>query len=518
MQVQEGKKMIDNIKKRDTKILYILALNIFLFLVVCGCFLRLHFSADGYAVLVGNLRDLYIHLQNGRFVTYAMRRFFATIGLGATYGPDISIYFTLTFIIVSAVSTTLILREVIRFADFTLSAEILALLDTGIALSFINGFINDWYGFSDCMDFYAIAIAGASLAAVWTSRGNTTGNKWYYLGGFAGLFAGYNAYQVSIGLYVFWVMLFIWLHAGKTLDIQMVKDTAIALLLCILVCLSNILLVKLFTGLGYIEGSRYANMNIGYIGVNSKELVSSLYSTWIKAHDQLPTGAFCGMLLLVGGILLGVIIAGRRSGKQVVLQIIAVLLVLAGGCGAVYAPHLLSSTWWVTSRTVAFLFCIFGVLAVMCVFLCRNKHVLSAILAVYALFFLLNARSMQTASTEICATNAVEQALCQQMEYEISKYETATGKKIEKVGFVNDTDPMYSFEFVKHGYKEQGMNSLTISWERLPCLNYYTGKLYTEVNIPDNVYREYFEGKNWNSFTAEEQMVFDGDCVYIAIF
>lgn len=505
-------------KQERIKISRILVINIFLFLAICGCYLQLHFSTDGYSVLMGNLRDSLIFLQNGRYVAYAMRRIFAKLTLGVTCGVQISVYFTFAFIIASAVCTTLLVQEIVKFADFELLPEVLALLDFGAALTFINGFINDWYGFSDCMDFYALSIVGASVAAVWTSRGNVTGKWIYYLLAFVSLAGGYNSYQISLGLYVFWVMLFIWLHAGRGLNGQMVKDTAVALGLCVATFVSNILLVKVFTSMGYIIGSRYTEMSIRHVWKNIVEVGKSLHATWVVAHKQLPQGVFCGMLILVGVALLAAIFAERSSLKMTVLRIMSVLLVLIGGCGAVYAPHLLQETVWVASRTVVFLFCMFGVLAVMCVFCCRDRLFLRGLLAAYAVFFLLNVNSMQVAASEIYATNATEQTICQQIEHEIAQYEASTGIQITNVGFTNDMEPMYNFPFVTHGYREQAMNSLTVVWNRMPCLNYYSGKTYTEVEIPQAIYSEYFEGRNWDSFVAGEQMVFDDDSVYIAIY
>lgn len=46
----------------------------------------------------------------------------------------------------------------------------------------------------------------------------------------------------------------------------------------------------------------------------------------------------------------------------------------------------------------------------------------------------------------------------------------------------------------------------------------FTNRIYEKIKVPEEIYEQYFAQKDWDSFDAEEQMIFDGDTLYIAIY
>ena len=56
------------------------------------------------------------------------------------------------------------------------------------------------------------------------------------------------------------------------------------------------------------------------------------------------------------------------------------------------------------------------------------------------------------------------------------------------------------------------------TWSDVLLINYLSGKEYIKVPMDEDVYDMYFRGKSWETFNADEQLVFDGDTMYWAIY
>lgn len=127
---------------------------------------------------------------------------------------------------------------------------------------------------------------------------------------------------------------------------------------------------------------------------------------------------------------------------------------------------------------------------------------------------LFNVYSVQNAAQELFAANAMQQNMPLQIQAEIKDYEEASGETVKYIGFVDDLYPAWVYPFAT---REQIPNSYTVTWNRLDCLNYYTGQQYEEIAPPDEI-RLQFSGKNWEVFTSDEQILYDGDTVYICVY
>ena len=49
-------------------------------------------------------------------------------------------------------------------------------------------------------------------------------------------------------------------------------------------------------------------------------------------------------------------------------------------------------------------------------------------------------------------------------------------------------------------------------------IQYVSGRDLERIPMPEDILAEYFEGKDWDSFVSDEQMVFDGDTLYIVTY
>ena len=61
-------------------------------------------------------------------------------------------------------------------------------------------------------------------------------------------------------------------------------------------------------------------------------------------------------------------------------------------------------------------------------------------------------------------------------------------------------------------------SALYTTWSKEVFLDYFSGKHYEVVDIPDDAYNMYFEGKDWKSINLYEQFVAVGDTAYICVY
>ncbi len=101
---------------------------------------------------------------------------------------------------------------------------------------------------------------------------------------------------------------------------------------------------------------------------------------------------------------------------------------------------------------------------------------------------------------------------CRQVE----KYEAQTGIRVEKLAVANDTDCPRGYLNVS--YKTDQINERALGIVTNTLVNAVSGRKFEKVPMDGEVFRTYFEGKNWDWFDAEEQIVILGDTAYWVIF
>jgi hypothetical protein len=108
----------------------------------------------------------------------------------------------------------------------------------------------------------------------------------------------------------------------------------------------------------------------------------------------------------------------------------------------------------------------------------------------------------------------------------IEAYEEETGIKVTKIAPINDTDssPFYKqVNFCRGAINRRCYGDYT--WTFLQYCAYetdlagsLTGRSFERVSMDDDIYKEFFEGKNWTSFDEDEQIIICEDTAYICVF
>ena len=116
------------------------------------------------------------------------------------------------------------------------------------------------------------------------------------------------------------------------------------------------------------------------------------------------------------------------------------------------------------------------------------------------------------------STNLLDRNIAMAILNKIENYEKETNAEIKNMGIDYDTN----LEFYYNGtqiYRCLNLKSLATDWAIEPILKIYGNKEehLKLVEVPEEIHNKYFKNKNWTNY-SEEQIVFEGDTMYICIY
>ena len=91
-------------------------------------------------------------------------------------------------------------------------------------------------------------------------------------------------------------------------------------------------------------------------------------------------------------------------------------------------------------------------------------------------------------------------------DYEIEKFEVSNGVKIKKIGVCYDKTPDINAKEIYHDYDAEAIIYLHIKHP------------IEFVEVPKDIIQNNFAEKDWKSYDAEEQIVFDKNTAYVCVY
>ena len=118
--------------------------------------------------------------------------------------------------------------------------------------------------------------------------------------------------------------------------------------------------------------------------------------------------------------------------------------------------------------------------------------------------------------TEHIASNRVEENMGKTIKYALERYEEETGNKVTKFSYAYDTKPkQYAVGIKPIGSLTE--RKLACSWSIIQAMNYYCEREFQVVRMPIEIYSEKVGLKDYEEF-SEEQLIFDGDTLYLVVY
>lgn len=146
-----------------------------------------------------------------------------------------------------------------------------------------------------------------------------------------------------------------------------------------------------------------------------------------------------------------------------------------------------------------------------------NKKIISVVYIFVLISFIVNTMFIMQNITEHIASNRVEDNMGKTIKYALEKYEEESGNKVTKFGYIYDENPQ------QHATGIKPMQSLTerklaCSWSIFQTVNYYCERKFERTIMPMDMYHEKIGYiKDYKEF-SEEQIIFDGDAMYLIVY
>ncbi len=406
--------------------------------------------------------------------------------------------------ILFAISATLLYKMFCRF--FT-EKQHKFLLGAWIIFCFVNPFMVEAYQY-DGFEF-SIGILLAVLAAQ-----KLTERK--RVQGFLLAFLATSIYQTNLMIIVIISFSYIMienLRQNRFNIKKLIFEFLEAGVLSALAALLVIFVHKIFalTG-GTIYYNRMAKKSDNYI-----ELLSAIFRSIVGIYWQMFTlfpKRFVPLLVMV---LWGTCIYIFIKKKQILKA--GMFTIFTGGLFVTPFMYMvaMNGTWAAQRMLFSIFFAIsmFGISVFTIVKSRKKTEYLVYVISVIFLF--VNYYCTQTCITDVYMGQALDysEAVC--IESEIESYEEDTGITVNKVSWRLSTD----FNYVHPLLHFQNDN---LSTHRIydsvggELFNYVNGTDYEILRMTDEEYEKYFNNKSWEVFNPSEQLYFEGDTVYWAVY
>lgn len=148
----------------------------------------------------------------------------------------------------------------------------------------------------------------------------------------------------------------------------------------------------------------------------------------------------------------------------------------------------------------------------------RSRKLLPALICVLLSFLIINTVKIQQLAAEQFAVNTADRVEAAQVMREIYLYETETGEKVETIAYRHDMDISRTYPGIANTYLDFGRRAATASWAVVSRINFYSGRDFEAVEMTDEEYSLHFPQENWYAFSPEEQIVFEGNVMYWALY
>lgn len=380
------------------------------------------------------------------------------------------------------------------------------LLDGVILLCFINPYMVETYvygSFDWAVGIWLAVFAVKKLA-----------HKRYILGMFISLCAT-SVYQSNIFIVLILWLLMIFLEYHEKDIKKLVRYMALAIFATVAVAMCSILLQKLLKLAINTSAMGKDAVLPENIGERIKfVLVSALNTLW-SMHGMLPRRSLFIFVAAIYCMAMYVLLAKKKAVlAAVVWTVMLGILFLVP-----FSYGLVASTAF-HPRTILGLFFSVSAFLISALYIVKdNIKITKAIKGCCFLFAIVVVFYTETCIMDCYIRQALDfnEAMC--IQAEIEEYEEATGIEVKSVSAGRSPKPIYYSSMLHLSYDvTYNYRIMHDDWAQAKFLNYVAHENYEVNSLKEEDYEKYFGTKSWEVFNPSEQLYFEGDTLYWAIY
>lgn len=483
----------------------------FLFAFLCyGTYVYPHYSQDVYAKAYAADPGITLEfvLESGRFA-YG---FFNNV-LTSVTGTNIPI--SICFRIFPIVMFALIIYQ--AFCIVVHKKESSALEKSidfiSVCLIFLNPLFADWFQFPECIPLYTLGILGAIWSSVILFSPSV---KYPTAGSIVVLTLSVGIYQPVILYFVLFVLIQAWNWCLNTDRQDLIKGLTVKIITALLSYASASIVQIAIVNLGNRSGVTRVNANIGH---NLSVVLSAQKELWLMENTGKANWGYFLAFLIVCVISILVFTVGIRKRKNSILLAGIFIVFTAAFYLAIFVTHIFIEPW-VSQRTITGFLAVVPFMVIMLLSLLQDykvsfwiHKVVVGVLLVLSGLFLYRTNAL---SLDLIKTNVMDQQLARLVVNYVEEYEENSGIKVDTLAYCNDENVTWAYDGIYCGY-DLNVRGWAKNWCICPMIQFYTGRSFQEVEMPEKIYQEQFSGKDWNDFRYEQIYIQD-HTLYLCVF
>lgn len=486
----------------------VLGINLLLMVIFWGGLAHNQYNAD---TLFYRYQDTHaaikFRLEEGRYLVAFLFYLLPKLGINVAFHISIT-----TFIYIILFSIALTINYFVLIKNDTIDYFALFCID----LVFLNVFFAELLMFAEA--FFGIAYFLASLAFYFWYK-----KKHVVFLIFAA--AAVCVYQYT-AIYISILILFaVGIHNEFKLDKKTFGQSFVGVFVCLLMGALNILSSKILVMQGVLSAVEVKEEH--RMGVVLKEKLSAV------AHDTLDIYRNCKGLLIGKWLYLLILL----------LTLITIMVILwreQDWNRIGYFSLLLVSTFLLkilipfiknnydNPPRFVFSFYLTQGLFILSLYLLIEKNILSAfsdrsgcllkkcLCGVVFVYMLIQLICAQSIVNNRYASKAMDQVYTQLVWQKIQKYEETTGEQITKFAWTVDECSRNAYDEI--GYSVDSVNERVIGKATWAILVDVSGRNFEHAEMDENIFDEYFKGKDWNEFNIDEQVIILDDTAYWCVY
>lgn len=490
MKIFKQKTQIDFIKSA--------AINLCVMLVFWGGLLRSNFNSDTITFMVSD-RNILINIEDGRYIQSLFDYLYEKLGFRLTSYLSLATLGTLCFFALSMTVLQLLFLEcrkkgLVQCIPFYV----------GTGLVFLNVLYVELLMFGECCLHFGLGYFCASVGAYCYAK-----KKWILSFGLMVIAA--CTYQYTV-IYSAIILAFYFCHkADYKLSWTLVWKEVSAVFWCLFMGLLNFLSIKILGKIGIIEGFRKAS-GIGSVSQKLTDTFKSILSFLCDNYRILPK--LWMPLLFV--FLLFTLLVWQLINNNELYKLITYIILITGSVLLLLIIPWMNATLYYPPRMSFCFYLIIGLLVV--AVYKQSDEMEQKILAVLSIVFLgIQLLFAHFIIGDRMISNNLDEIYAFQIYEAICDYEKDTGITVNNICVIHDIDaPDYYVNDIRF-YSNQ-INERVIAIAPVSLLEALTGRSFNKVSMDQCIFKNCFEGKNWDMFKLSEQVVINNDTIYWCVF
>ena len=469
-----------------------------LFLIFWVGLIRHNFNADTIFHMVVEDADILTNIEAGRYIISLGDFILYQFGLRTT--TNISITMAVTFLLFSLA----MVKTYRVFEDFSPKNKFLKLgFYLGTQLVFLNILFSELLMFNEYCVYFAFSYFMAAMGVE-----KYTQKKYFLM--MISLILATTTYQYTMIFASILCATYLCIKHKGILSLQAVREEFSIIFICMGLGLLDVLSVFALEKLGVIR-----SFGKSMVFNTIFEKLGLAYRSFLDLNKS-GSEIFPNLWLpLLFALFLWFVILFSLAKKRELKKAWYIFIVYVGSTFLLYVIPLIQTDFYFPCRMSFCFFLIQGMLILMAFSLCEDfLHNLLVVACIG--YLMLHFLFSQFIVANRFVSNTLDRVYANMIYQEIQKYEANTGINVTGLSIAEDSYCIDYYDEV--GYKSHQINERALGTVTYSLMEVMCDRKFEHVTMPDEIYSQYFEGKNWDYFDLSEQFIIIDNVAYWCIF